>query len=115
MEEEKNATKEPFDTTPFAQLLLGPRGRQTGAIFLAFGIPGDHGHRMQGGVDPGDEAQTPIGGVQADDARADGIEAHSPFQQWTSKGSIMDIGAGEQVEDGQAGAAAEQGMHAIAT
>jgi hypothetical protein len=35
MEEEKNATKEPFDTTPFAQLLFGPRGRQTGAIFYA--------------------------------------------------------------------------------
>jgi hypothetical protein len=43
MEKEKNATKEPFDTTPFAQLLFGPCGRQTGAIFLAFGIPGDHG------------------------------------------------------------------------
>jgi len=40
MEEKKNATEEPFDPTAFAQLLFGPRGRQTGAIFLAFGMEG---------------------------------------------------------------------------
>ena len=63
MEEEKNATKEPFDATPFAQLLFGPRGRQTGAIFLAFGIPGNHGYRAQGGMNPSDELQATIGSI----------------------------------------------------
>ncbi len=66
-------------------------------------------------MDPGDETQAPISGVQADDARADGVEAHRPFQQRASEGRIMDVGGGEQVDDGQAGAATEQGMHAIAT
>ena len=64
MEEEKNATKEPFDPTPFAQLLFGPCGRQTGAIFLAFGMEG--GSRLLRairGMNPGDEFQTPIGGI----------------------------------------------------
>ena|SRR5437588_772984 len=69
---------------------------------------------MQGGMDPGDETQAPIRRVQADDARADGVEAHSPFQEWASERSIMDVGGGEQVEDRQAGATTEQGVHAIA-
>jgi hypothetical protein len=63
MEEEKNATKEPFDPTPFTQLLFGPRGRQTGAIFLTFGVPGDHGYRAQGGMNLSDELQAPIGSI----------------------------------------------------
>jgi hypothetical protein len=39
MEEEKHAPKEAFDATAFAQLLFGPGGKQTGTVFLAFGIP----------------------------------------------------------------------------
>jgi len=54
-------------------------------------------------------------GIQADEARANGVEAHGPFEQWASERGIMDEGLGEQKADGQAGAATEQGMHAIAT
>src|SRR6266704_3001385 len=101
MKKEEDAAKEAFDRTAFAEFLFGPSGRQARAVFLALG-------------DPSDEAQAPIGGIQADDARADGVEAHRPFQEGTSKRSIMDVGGREQVENGQAGAATEQGMHAIA-
>ncbi len=45
VKEEKNAAKEAFDGAAFAQLLFRPGGRQTGAVFLAFGIPGNDGHR----------------------------------------------------------------------
>ena len=114
MEEEKNATKEPFDTTPFAQLLFGPCGRQTGAIFLAFGIPGDHGYRAQGGMNPSDELQTPIGGIQANKARADRIQMHGPCQERTRDGSIMDIGGGQEKKEWQARTTADERMDAIA-
>src|SRR6266567_3240868 len=109
MKKEEDAAKEAFDRTAFAEFLFGPSGRQARAVFLALGVPGDDSDGMKGGVDPSDEAQAPIGGM-----RADGVEAHRPFQEGTSKRSIMDVGGREQVENGQAGAATEQGMHAIA-
>ena len=76
MKEEKHPTKEAFDTTAFTQLFFGPGGRQTGAIFLAFRIPGNHCYRAQSGMNPGDELQAPIGGIQANKARADLIQMH---------------------------------------
>ena len=81
---------------------------------LPLGIPRNDSDRVQGGVNPGDEAQAPIGGIQANEARTDRIELHGPFQERASKGGIMAVGRGEQKEDGQAGAATEQGMHPIA-
>src|SRR6266702_1782213 len=85
MKKEEDAAKEAFDRTAFAEFLFGPSGRQARAVFLALGVPGDDSDGMKGGVDPSDEAQAPIGGIQADDARADGVEAHRPFQEGTSK------------------------------
>ena len=55
VKEEKDTAKEAFDGTAFAQFLFGPGGRQAGAIFLAFGIPGNDCDRTQNGVNPGDE------------------------------------------------------------
>src|SRR6266699_2720491 len=75
MKKEEDAAKEAFDRTAFAEFLFGPSGRQARAVFLALGVPGDDSDGMKGGVDPSDEAQAPIGGIQADDARADGVEA----------------------------------------
>src|SRR5437588_9369039 len=114
MKEEEDPAKEAFNGAAFAQFLFGPGGRQAGAIFLSFGVPGDHRHRTQNRMDPSDETQAPVGGVQADDARADVIETHRPLQEWSSERSIMDVGWGEQKEERQTGAATEQGMHAIA-
>ena len=83
-------------------------------FFWRLGWKADNGDRMEGRVDPSDEAQAPIGGVQANYARTDGVEAHGPLQQGLGKGGIMDVGRRKQKEDGQARAATEQGMHAIA-
>ena len=114
MEEEKNAAKEAFDTTPFGQLLFGPGGWQTGAIFLAFGIPGDHGYRAQGGMNPNDELQAPIGGIQTNKARADRIQMHGPCQKRTREGSIMDIGRRQEKKEWQARTTADERMDAVA-
>ncbi len=43
------------------------------------------------------------------------VEAHRPLQELACEGRIVGVSWGEQKEEGQAGAAAEQGMHAIAT
>ena len=114
MKKEEDAAKEAFDGGTFAQFLFGPRGWQARAVLLVLGVPGHDHHGMQGSMDSGDEPQAPIGGIQADDTWADGIEVHRPFQQGARKRRIMDVSGGEQVENGQAGASTEQGMHAIA-
>jgi len=114
VKEQKDAAKEAFNGTAFAEFLFGPGGWQAGAVLLALGVPGDDRDRMKGGVDPSDEAQAPIRSVQTDDARVDLIETHRPFEQWASEGGIMDVGRREEKKDGQPGAAAEQGMDAIA-
>ena len=114
MKEEEDPPKEAFDGGAFAQFLFGPGRRQAGAVLLALGIPGDDCNRMESHVDPSNEAQAPISGVQAYDARTDGVEAHGPLQQGLGKGGIMDISWRQQKEDGQARAATEQGMRAIA-
>ena len=114
VKEQENAAKEAFDGTALAQFGFGPGGRQAGAILLTFRIPGDDGGGMESLMDPGNEAQAPVGGVQTDDARMDLIETNSPLQQRASERGIMDVGWGEQKEEREAGAATEQGMHAIA-
>src|SRR5258708_4061286 len=114
MKEEENVSKEALDTAALAQCFFGPGRRQTGAVFLTFGMPRNDGNGTQDGVDPHDQAQPPIGCIQADDTGTDVVEPHSPCQQWLCKGSIMGIGRQEQKEDGQARTVAEQRMHAIA-
>jgi hypothetical protein len=49
-------------------------------FFRRVPVPGDDSDGMQDGVNPGDEAQTPIRGVQANDARTYLIETHGPFR-----------------------------------
>jgi len=113
--EEEDTAKEAFNGAAFAQFLFGPCGRQAKAVLLALRIPGDDGDGSQRAVNPVDELQTPIAGVQADETRADGVEADGQFQEGTGKGGIMAVGRGDQEMHRQAGAATEQGMDAIAT
>ena len=61
MKEEKNASKEALDATAFAKFFLGPVRRQTGTVLLVFGIPRDDRYSTKYGMNPGNEAQTPIG------------------------------------------------------
>lgn len=64
-------------------------------------------------MDPGDEPQSPIARIQSNDAWAQPIEAHGPGEQGLGEGGIMAVGGGEEEEQGQARAAAEQGVDAI--
>jgi len=76
-------------TRALAQFRAGPGGRRQAGHPLAgrlgaLGVPVDHGHHPQGGVDPGDQGRLPGGGVQADGAhpqrRSQGsLAARSPL------------------------------------
>src|SRR5215469_7852683 len=94
VEEQEDAAKEAFNGTAQALFGFGPGGRQTGAILLTFRVPGNDGGGVERLMDPGDEAQAPVGGVQADDMRVQVIQAHGPFEQRTGKGRIMNVGGG---------------------
>ena len=113
-EEQENAAEEAFDTGALAQLLLRPGGRQAGAILEALGIEGDDGGGADDGVDPGDERGAPLSGVETDDTRPEGIEGDGGLEQGRGEGGVVAVGGGEAEEHGQARAAAEQGMDAIA-
>ena len=63
MKEEKNAPKEAFDATAFAQFFRGPGWWQAGTVLLVLGIPRDDGDSPKHAMNPGNETQTPIGGV----------------------------------------------------
>ena len=75
-------------------------GRQE-RLRCAFRIPGNHCYRAQSSVNPGDELQAPVGGIQANKARMDLIQLHSPCQKWLSKGSVMNIGRGKEKKEWQ--------------
>jgi hypothetical protein len=63
VKKEKNASKEPFDATSFAKFFFRPSWRQAGTLLLVFGIPRDNRNSAKDGMNPGNEAQAPIGGV----------------------------------------------------
>ncbi|HEX6484562.1 MAG TPA: hypothetical protein VF043_37430 [Ktedonobacteraceae bacterium] len=113
-EKEKDAAKETFNTTAFAQLLIGPGGWEAGAILLPLGIPWDDRNCTKDAVDPADELQAPIASIQANDTRTKLIEVNCPHQERTSERGIMAIGWGEEEKDWQTGAATKEGMYAIA-
>ncbi len=52
MKKEENPAKEALDGNALAQLLSGPGGRQAGAIFLTFGVPGGDGDGVQSSPHP---------------------------------------------------------------
>jgi hypothetical protein len=97
-----------------AQFVVGPRWRQAGAVLLSLRIPRNHGNGSQGSVDPVHALQTPRGSIQPDDAGMHVGEMHGQFEQGTGKAGIMGIGWPDQEVHGQAGAATEQRMHALA-
>jgi hypothetical protein len=99
---EEDPCEEAFDAGTFAQFLSGPGRWETGAVLLAFGIPGDDRNGSQSPMDPGDELQAPLASIQADHARTELIKAYGPLQERTGKGRIMDIGGRDQEMDGQA-------------
>ncbi len=99
MKEEKNAAKEAFDGTTLAQFLFGPGGRQAGALLLTLGIPRNASFGTKDGMNPGDEAQTPIGCIQAGDTRTNLVEPLCPDQERLCKGGVMSMSRRKQKEE----------------
>ena len=75
-----------------------PGERQAGAVLLPFGIPGDDRDRPERGVDPGNEAQAPIAGIEPNDAWAYAIEGHGLGQEQLGNGRVMAAGGGKEEE-----------------
>ena len=112
-EEEEDAAEEAFDAAALAQLVLGPGGREAGEVFGRFRVEGDDSDSAKGGVDPRDQGASPLGGVEAYHAGVQVIEGDSGGEQGLGTGGVVAIGRGNAEEEGQAGAAAEQGMHTV--
>jgi hypothetical protein len=113
-EEDQDAAEEALDAGALASFRGGPGRRQPVPLLLALGVPWDHSRGAQHGVDPGNEAQAPVAGIQAHDSWAQGEQTDGELQQRPSAGRIVDVGAGELEEQRQAGPATEQGVDAIA-
>jgi hypothetical protein len=56
MKKEKNAAKEAFDATSFAQFFSGPSRRQAGAVLAVLGIERHDGRSPKHAMNPGNEA-----------------------------------------------------------
>ncbi len=84
-EEQEDTPEEALDAGALAEFVLRPGGWETGAVFEVFGVEGDDGGGTNDGVDPGDERRPPVGGVEADDAGAEGVEGDSSGEQGLSK------------------------------
>ena len=99
MKKEKNAAKEALDSTAFAQFFSGPGWGQAGAVLAVLGIVGDDGHCPKHSMNPGNQTQAPIGGIQADDPGTDVIELFGPCQQGLCKRGIVWISRRKQKQE----------------
>lgn len=66
--------------------------------FCRLGFPRDHRLRAEHGVDPGDQLEPPVAGVQAHHARAQREESDGQFQERAGEGGIVDVGRREKEE-----------------
>jgi hypothetical protein len=74
VEEQEDPPEKPFDPAPLAQFLFGPGRGQAGTVLLPFRIPRNNSGSLQNGVNPGDEALSPIRCIKTDGAGADVVE-----------------------------------------
>ncbi len=65
-------------------------------------------------MDPRDQGAAPLGGVEAHHAGAQVREGDSSGQHGLGTGGAVTIGGGDVEDEGQAGAAAEQGVDTVA-
>ncbi len=65
-------------------------------------------------MDPADQAQPPVGGIEPDHLRVEAIQAHRPCEERLSEGGVVGIGGGDDEEERQAGTATQQGVDAEA-
>jgi hypothetical protein len=88
-EEDEDAAEEALDAGAFAQLLGRPGGRETVAALLPFRVPGDDRLGAKHRMDPGDQLEAPVAGIQADDARAQAQEPDGQLQRGSGEGGIF--------------------------
>jgi hypothetical protein len=69
-------------------------------FFCRLGLGGNDGDRAEVGVNPGNEAQAPIAGIQAYQAGADAIQTDRPAEQGAGEGGIVRVGGREQEKQG---------------
>jgi hypothetical protein len=100
-EQAEDAAEEALNAGTFAEFRGGLGGWQTGAVLLAFGVPGDDGDRAQYGVDPVNQVQSPVARIQADDARAHSIEPDRPGEQGLGEGGVVAVGWRQEEEEGK--------------
>jgi len=100
-EEEENAPKEALNGAAFAEFLSGPSGRQARAIFFVLRVPRHNSDGPEDQMDPTDQAEAPVSGIQANDAWADMEEPYRSLQERSGKGSIMTIRWREQEKERQ--------------
>jgi len=68
-EEEEDAAEEAFNAAVLAYLLLGPGGREAGAVFGGLGGEGDDGDGTEGGVDPRDQGAAPLAACRREEGK----------------------------------------------
>jgi len=114
VEEEKDAAEEALNAAALAEILAGPGRWEAGAFPGTLGIPGDDGGGAEGGVDPGDESEAPVGGIEADDAGATIVERDDGGEQRLGERGIVSVRGSDAEEGGEARAPAEHGVDAEA-
>jgi len=80
MEKEKNASKEALDAAALAEFFSAPSWWQARTVLLVFGIPRNNSNGPEHSMNPGYEAQAPIGCIQANNTGTDLIEVHGSCQ-----------------------------------
>jgi hypothetical protein len=116
VKKEKHASKEALDAAPLAQFLFCPSGRQAGTVRTArLGFQGMTAIATRHAVDPPDEAQAPIGCIQAPDTGTDLLQASRPGQHLSCKWSIMSICGRKQKEERQTRTATDEAMYTEAS
>jgi hypothetical protein len=80
-EQAEHPAKEALNTGALAQFGGGPGGRQPVALLLPLGVPRNNGRGAECRVDPGDQLEASVAGIQPDHARAQPIQADGGGEQ----------------------------------
>jgi hypothetical protein len=68
-------------------------------LLAVLGVVGHNSHGTQHLMNPGDQTQPPISGIQTDDTRMNLVELLGPYQQLLCKRSIVKVGRRKEKEE----------------
>lgn len=103
VKEEEDAAKEALDASTFTQVSTGPGGWEARAALSAFGVPRNDGGGAEGGVNPGDQGETSLGSIKADNAGTAIVEGDDGGKEGLGKGGIMTVRRCDAEEGRQTG------------